>query len=336
MRIAFYANGYSASVAANRLRMLQPMDYLTANGCDASLFSPDRGIEGYDAFIISRAHTRQSVAFAGTVRAAGRPLAYDVCDNLFEGYKSWHDRYRAPLFADMLRLADLVTTPTPVLGDLLKRHVPDATARFEVIPDALEELPAGDPGELGRLRRFLARNPGALHCVWFGSSTKNLAGLSHLDKAVEAMTAFSRLHPVTLTIISDTRWQYLLSSRNWQIPSFFQPFSISNFQPALALHRTAIIPVVRNPYTIGKSINRPATALLAGLGVIADLIDSYEELRPYIELDDWQAGLAHQALGPDPRVPMAQAYLRTRYNPEAVGKYWLNLANSLNKRVPSA
>src|SRR3546814_16523013 len=69
------------------------------------------------------------------------------------------------------------------------------------------------------------------------------------------------------------------------------PWAMNSFYEALSVHDAAVIPVERNGYTIGKTINRPATAILAGLGVIADSIDAYEELRPFIALDDWQGGL---------------------------------------------
>ena len=51
-------------------------------------------------------------------------------------------------------------------------------------------------------------------------------------------------------------------------------------RPALARHRVAVIPVECNAYTVGKTMNRPATAIMAGLGVVGDAIPSYEELRP--------------------------------------------------------
>ena len=35
-----------------------------------------------------------------------------------------------------------------------------------------------------------------------------------------------------------------------------------------------------NPFTLCKTVNRLATALLLGLPVVADMIPSYEELRP--------------------------------------------------------
>ncbi len=336
MRMAFYADGYSDGIAANRLRLLQPLHFLQQQGVHISRYDESIGPEGYDAIIFSRAHSRASLRIAEAARAARRTIAYDVCDNLFQGYQSWHDRHRAPRFAAMIRLADIVTTPTRVLGATLKANVPDTPAAFRVVPDALEHLPQAEgEADLAPLQRFLGAHSGALHCVWFGSSTKQLAGLAHLDRAVAELETFARQQPVTLTIISDTRWRYWISKHRWRLPTFYQRFALSSFRPALAQHRVAIIPVVKNPYTIGKSINRPATALLAGLGVIADSIDSYEELRPFIRLDDWQAGLAHYARtapADDAGLDAARRYLESRYGPEAIGQSWLGLIDEIRAR----
>ncbi len=339
MRIAFYADGYSDKVAANRLRMLQPIALLRARGVDASVFDPAAGLSAYQGVIISRAHDRAALAFAAAAQALGHVIAYDVCDNLFHGYRSWHDRHRRPRFAAMLRGADFVTTPTATLARLLNAEVPDARAKFVVIPDALEERAAlAAPPSLAPLAAFLARHAGALHCVWFGSSTKNLAGLPHLDAAIGQLARFGRHQPVTLTVIGDKPWQYWLAQRRWPIPSFHHGFATADFQAALALHRVAVIPVARNPYTVAKSINRPATAMRAGLGVVADTIESYEELRRFIRLDDWQAGLAYYAeVSPAecPRLAAGRDHLEANYGANAIAGHWQRLIATMAAKTPA-
>src|SRR3546814_11248110 len=74
-----------------------------------------------------------------------------------------------------------------------------------------------------------------------------------------------------------------------------------------------------------KTINRPATAILAGLGVIADSIDAYEELRPFIALDDWQGGLRRYSectTAGDLLLDAARSHLNLRYSADAVGRPW--------------
>ena len=161
---------------------------------------------------------------------------------------------------------------------------------------------------------------------------KKLAGMAHVDTAVVALEQFAKYRQSTLTIISDRRWQYLLGRRKWALPTFYQPFAPDSFQAALARHDVAIIPVVKNPYTIGKSINRPATAVLAGLGVVADPLDSYLELRPFIELGDWQVGLSRYSKGKDARNSEARRYLESRYSLNAVGQHWLRLVEYIGRQ----
>src|SRR3546814_3833222 len=68
--------------------------------------------------------------------------------------------------------------------------------------------------ELSRLRALVAAHPEALHCVWFGKSQGNMAGLSHLDAAVVHLRHFARHRPVTLTVISNSRLKYLRSEEH--------------------------------------------------------------------------------------------------------------------------
>ena len=77
--------------------------------------------------------------------------------------------------------------------------------------------------------------------------------------------------------------------------------------------------------TLGKSINRPATALRAGLGVVADALPAYEELRDFVAIDDWQGGLARYASAwPEERERLAQglAHIDARYGDGQVADRW--------------
>ena len=190
---------------------------------------------------------------------------------------------------------------------------------------AAAEASASDVRHIDALDRFLTRHDGALHCIWFGKSLGALSGYVHVDRAVRELKALARTHPVTLTVQSDERLRFLLARLRWRIPVHYIPWSLGTADSALARHRVAVIPVERNAYTLGKTINRPATALLNDLYVIADPIPAYEELRPFIELDDWQRGLA-DALSDEAavraRVAAGQRHLRDHYNAEAIATRW--------------
>ncbi|KAB7648454.1 hypothetical protein [Polymorphobacter fuscus] len=327
-RYAFHAHRYGQDVASNRLRMFAPLAALRRRGLDVELFDPARGARGYDAIVFSRGFSPAAVHIARAARADNRRIIVDVCDNMFAlagraGFRGCCNRLR-----EMMALADVVTAPTAMMAAQLEAHGPGAA--FRVIPDALETI---DPcpvttrahGAVAGLEQFLGRHSGALHCVWYGSSVPGMSGFAHLDGAVRELESFGRRHPVTLTVISDTRLRYWLARRHWRIPSVYLPFGNDSFGPALARHHVAVIPVGRNGYTSGKSINRAATAVMAGLGVVADPLPSYEELRPWIVLGDWQAGLAHYAdclPATDPALPQARRHLEARYGADAVAGQW--------------
>src|SRR3546814_4007213 len=69
----------------------------------------------------------------------------------------------------------------------------------------------------------------------------------------------ARHRPVTLTVISNSRLKYLKARLGWRgVPTHYMPWAMNSFYEALSVHDAAVIPVERNGYTIGKTINRPA------------------------------------------------------------------------------
>lgn len=331
-RVAFHAHDYSDECASNRLRMFKPMTALRGMGFVVDRHDPAVGVANYDCIVLSRAFTVEALAIAQAARLANRPVIVDMCDNLFALADSFGFRGRCDRLRQLIGIADIITAPTAKMAGQLESHVPTARGRFRIVPDALE-ITAADAAvapvpQLSRLDRFLRRHQGALHCVWYGSSAGTMSGFAHLDPALAELARFSETHPVTLTIISDTRLRYWMARRNWQVPTHYLPFRSGTFNAALARHDVAIIPVGQNGYTSGKSINRAATAVMAGLGVVADPLESYEELRPWVALGDWQAGLARFAAQPpenDPGLAEARQHLERRYGLGAVGMCWAHV-----------
>lgn len=323
MKIAFHADGYSREVASNRLRMFEPIEALRAAGVDAVLYERDSRPGDYDVIVFSRGFSAPALKIAQAAGAGGTRLVLDMCDNLFALEDRPAFRRRCERLRAMIGIADIVTAPTAKMAGQLESHVPAAAGRFRVIPDALEAFDPGGAQGLAGLDRFHARHAGALHCVWYGSSAANMSGFVHLQSAAAELGRFDG--PVTLTVISDTRLGYWRARRSWTVPSFYLPFRNAGFGAALARHDVAVIPVGRNGYTSGKSINRAATAIMAGLGVIADPLESYEPLRPWIALGDWQAGLQrYTQTRPlhDPALAAARAYLEVHHGPAAVARRW--------------
>ncbi len=329
---AWHADDFSPCIASVRLRMLMPMRELQKLGVPAVALDESADPARHHTIVFSKCFGEPALGLARRAKAAGTRIVYDICDSLHDARPSAKRQRRLRMLDEFLEIADDVVFSTPTLRQQMVGRHPDIAARSHVIPDVLEPIDeaacapgAADLRELDRLDRFLRAHPGALHCVWFGKSQGRLAGLAHLARATQQLERFARTRPVTLTVISNDWLKYRLHALGWAIPHHYLPWSLASFALAMKRHHVAVIPLEKNGYTAGKTINRPATALMCGLGVVADAIESYEELRPYIFLDDWQGGLAHYAApsaSRDVRLERARAHLRTRYGGEHVALHW--------------
>ena len=329
--ICWHAESFDPAIASVRLRVLQPMHALKMRGYPVREYGD--GPVDCAAIVFSKSDSPEALLLAETAARECRPIIYDVCDNIFgKPSADERDKRRKERVKAIMRLANVVTCTTPSLARVLTHIVPEIANKLEIIPDALEEIDRFskapsllERAALWQLRSFLRRHPASLHLVWFGKCKKGLAGMEHLNPVVDLLQRASPARPVTLTVISN-RWRlYRRTSAGWAVPSFYVPWSLATFDAALRMHDVAVIPVAENPYTIGKTVNRPATALMAGLGVIADPIPAYEELRPFIYLGDWEGGLSHYGECPpasDERIAAAQAHLRRHYSPEVIADRW--------------
>ncbi|KAB0583528.1 hypothetical protein F7Q92_07570 [Ideonella dechloratans] len=108
-----------------------------------------------------------------------------------------------------------------------------------------------------------------------------------LAKLQDALEALHRRTAISLTVISNNRSKFKTLTRNWQVPAFYLEWSSSTFSRALRSHQVALIPITRNPFTVCKTNNRLATALLHGLGVAANSIPSYQPFAEACVLDNW-------------------------------------------------
>ncbi len=287
---------------------------------------------------------RLLLPLARRVRAAGGAVIYDLCDNIFAAHAANHmSLARVDRSREMMALATHMTFSTATLGGQIAERCTEIPANRRVIPDALD-VPVGagapppswrDRWALHRLRRFLARHPGALHCVWFGKSLGAVSGYVHVDAAARELERFSAHAPVTLTIISNDRAGYLRARDRWKVPTHYCPWSLGSFADALTLHRVSVIPLEKNDYTAGKTLNRPATSLIAGLGVIANDIPSYAELAPFIALGDWQQALErYRVMAPETarQIAAGRDHLAARYSGEAVAREWRALLDAVPAR----
>lgn len=338
-RFGWHADSYDATLASVRYRLLMPLAALRAGGVSIERFDAARDAASYDAVIFSKSHSAAAVAAAQVLRAAGRAVVVDLCDNLAAAHAVRHvSDARLERFRAMLACATHLTFSTAMLADQIAATLPCACVDRRIIPDALDMpgtasvagMTAPGQRQLARLDRFLGRRPDALHAIWFGKSLGRVSGYAHLHAAAARLAA--QPFPVTLTVLSNAAVRWWLERWRWRIPVHYVGWRQETAAAVLARHRVAVLPVQANDYTLGKTINRPATAILAGLGVVADAIPSYEELRPFVALDDWNHGLAryrdHWA-AEQPRLAAGRTFLAERYSPQAVARDWQALLESI-------
>jgi hypothetical protein len=338
----WYASSYDAAKASTRLRLLNPMTALNARGIAAERFEA-RHLSRYSVIVLSKTFSVAAAKLARSAQAMDIPIIADICDNVFElACRRGKFRKHARIHEQLDR-ACLISVATPVLGDLVRAANPAWGDKIRVVPDALEDLPDGglswfDRYHLRRVQAFLHAYPERLHCIWFGRSSDDVSGLAHLSGKLREIGCLAD-RPITITVISNDHRKYRTLSQEWTVPHHYLPWTLNSFAPALRLHQVGLVPVRPNSFTIAKTLNRPATAIGCGLGVIADSIDSYEELEPYVFLDDWREGLDQYARnwgGECERLTRAQAYLDRHYGPAEISRRWgLVLAEAATGRRPA-
>lgn len=340
-RFAWHADSYDTSLASIRYRLLIPLTALRRDGVSIERFDPARDPADYDGILFCKSQGAGAVAIARAARAAGRAVIYDLCDNVFAAHDANRlSAARLERTRELLSLATHATFSTATLAAQIGERHPALTPQRMVIADALDFPEDGSPPPPSladrwhrwRLGRFHARHRDALHCIWFGKSLGNVSGYVHIDAAVRELRRFAPVAPATLTIVSNDRLSYMRARARWDVPTLYLPWSLATFADILAQHRVSLIPIETNDYTSGKTMNRPATSLIHGLGVVADPLPSYTELAPYIALDDWQGGLRrYREMAPDTVATIAarRTYLADRYSGDAIARQWRALLDTI-------
>lgn len=341
IRLGWCAPKFDRSIASVRIRCLQVMEKLKTSGFIAEQYDPERSAE-YRCVVFSKAYEAEDIALAERLKQQHVRVLFDICDDHAYGAERDHKiNERASRLRKMLCTADIVVTSTPALADSLVSRYEFLRNQVVVISDSLDSvmsqdsaraMPSGVKGwvDLMRLRYFLRTNEGKRRLVWFGNHGVGHAasGMVDLQRVRSIIERSSLESPLTLTVISNSYRKYLDVSRSWQIPMCYIPWRYATFSNALRMHDVAIFPISKNPFTLVKSMNRPATALMAGLGVIADAIPSYEELRQFVFLDDWESGLQNYNLRMPQeieRINAAQEYLQRAYSTESLLNKWMTV-----------
>lgn len=346
LNVRFWPHAPLDSVASTRIRVLQVINGLRVLGVDAALTNPneDRAGSAVQALVLGKRYDVASMQYALDLRAAyGTRIVLDLCDNHFHADKDesrWQARTKQ-LRAACLQV-DLVVASTAALAEAVHAAC-GSHARVEVVPDSLDNGMKATSGlrhfshvHAMRLRLFdfAYRTAPGRRLLWFGNHGFSYAGggMEDLSRIAPALALHHRRAPLRLVVVSN-RWEtYRRLARGWSWPSLYLPWSSANFQSALRESDVAVIPVQRNAFTLCKSNNRPASAFMHGLGVAADGLPSYEDLRAFAVLDDWISGLAvlmNNAALRARNVEAAQAYLTQTYSVSQVAARWAQVLKLL-------
>lgn len=323
--IAWKPAAPNPELASARLRCFRPLEYLNRAGWQCELF--DRGqMHRYRVVVFQKCYGDEDLDLAAHLRGLGVRTVFDLCDNHFYNPSGRSElRIRADRLRRMIDSVDAVTASTPQLAEIVGRQC-------AIIDDAIDDVPA--PAWSDRLSNCWRRRGPALRLAWFGNAGQDEPpfGLVDLARIRPALETLHRRRLVELTVISNSRPAFDRWMSAAPFPVHYHDWDNCTYQRILRACDLCLIPVNVNPFTLCKTNNRMAIALLLGLPVVADAIPSYEELRPFALFGRWDESIFEYAA--DTRrtgqnVRDAQRHLRSKYTPERVVDQWSSVIRPL-------
>jgi hypothetical protein len=270
-------------------------------------------------------------------------VVFDLCDNLFfigddvEGEEAGRLQERATRTRALIEIADLVTVSTPALARVIESI---RSRRSTVIPD-----PVVPPARwsrwrarevLSRLQRRLRPETSPLEVVWYGNHAfiGVEGGMSDLLQVVPYLQELHAERPLRLTVISNSREMFeQFLTPHLKFPACYIEWRhYAQFCALLPQFDLCVIPFGRNPVSECKSNNRITLALMQGVPVVADGIESYREFALYCRLDNWREGLREYSASRVLRNSDARAgarYAQKHYNLQKIAGMWQAALQSL-------
>jgi hypothetical protein len=181
----------------------------------------------------------------------------------------------------------------------------------------------------------LGRSP--LRLVWFGTAGERRlgVGLIDLERIVPELNQASRSVRVQLDVISNDGAAALESVREAAFPVRAVEWERASLAANLPAYDACLIPVTPTAFTLGKTANRPALALASGVPVICDMIPSYEPLRRFVFVSDWESSirlLARSPLAARRRANAGRRWILRSHTKEKVLGQWLHALSTLLAR----
>ena len=318
MTLAFKARVQDPAIASYRYRVLTPIEVLGARGHAAELYDEAR-FDAYSAVLFSKAYRAEDQALARRLKAAGKRVLLDLCDDHFYNPQDLpkYRQLRQDLLA-MIALSDQVICSTPVLAGAVQAEASLAQAPA-VAPDVYEQAAV----------RVSSASPSdqSARLLWFGrhGSPNAPAGMEDLLRIREALVRAQALRPLELVVCSDSRERFDELFPDFPVPVRFVAWTPQSFAAELAAADAVLIPLSDNRFVAAKTHNRLSLALSSGAPVIADPLDSYLPFAAFCWLGEWDGGLETVLLRPDEaraRAAGARAYLEANWSAAAVAPLW--------------
>lgn len=309
--IQFWPANQNINSASFRIRSKLVYEVLVAH--DIPVVFSGKLQKNVCAIILSKRYDFKSLQKAlESKKKFGTKLILDICDNHFAtGLNSESDHIRRKELIAAINSVDHIVCSSEYLADKIRLHL-NKYIPITVIDDLIEEkllislaTMIKNPVALLRyffLKRWLSKNAKnkAFRLIWFGnqSGSHPESGMLELISIKNVLERLRELHPVTLTIVSNSSDKYKFIFHDWKIPTFYTKWYRLTISNILMLHRVAVFPNIPNEFTLAKTANRAIKCLTHGLAVYSDDIPSYTLLERHITICGWEK-LGINILGAD-------------------------------------
>ncbi len=312
LRYAFFPAG-GMNTASTRIRLYGIEHRLRESGAHVSYGFDPRA----DIFYFQKKLDRSLLRKAKVARWLGRKVIYDV-DDLGQALGYWTND--ADL-ADMLGLADMVTTCSNAQAAWLKENYP--LRRVEVIPNLIDYFP-------DQVVRISRTSSAMFQIVWFGNFTNFWIFEKHLSTLLS-------IPDVQINVITDI---HALEGKPAAYPQVrFHHWSLPDFITTLQQSDIAFLPHDGNSEDRAKGNNKMITAICWGLPVIATSTLEYSRTAAELGVTEFLVSTPEELIralerlrAPEHRsgyLDVAQAEAWHRYSPQTIANRFLALSRSL-------
>jgi glycosyltransferase involved in cell wall biosynthesis len=345
--VAWVPSSSNLRTASARLRCYNVVAALAGKGCDIRVVDLD-DFRPHQVVVLSKRYDPAAVEFALRTTRSGGTAILDLCDNHFYAQVACADAdRRRQHLGRMLEAVQHLVVSTTTLADVVRAETCYG-GPITIIGDPVDDLslanvPLGARDVFGfarmeplRRRVLRAKRRHQVRLVWFGAHGVSYAdgGMLDLLQVRDLLVRLSSRYDLSLTVISNSWSKYLRHIRGFGVPTRYFEWNPRSFSELVAAHDVCIVPICSNPFTMCKSNNRVATALWHGVPVVANSIPSYEELRRFIVLDDWEQGLTQYleqpATGAE-HVRTGREYLCAHYSLNTIARQWADVFGTVTR-----